>query len=371
MSRPELQQHRTSADRILLGLVQALRAAGVSVPMDRSRQFLAAAALLGVTRSGVRQAAAASLCRSPADLAILYRVLELYFRDDLRLEAAPEPSTPAEGSPLLTDDSVDDNGAADPVPALSSDREVLSHRDFATLSPQERARLESLFAGLRVRLPRRSSARRTPERRGAVDAARTARAVIRQLGEPATISYRDRAPRDRRVVFLVDVSGSMSSYAVATLRLAHAVTRQAPGLVDTFVLGTRVTRVTDHLRRSSADAALEAIARDAPDWSGGTRLGDGLESFLATWGRPRLARGAVVAVFSDGWEPHDTHHLALQVRRLRLLAHKVFWVNPHRGKPGYEPVQKGILAVLPHVDTHLAGHSLATFTDLLDEIARA
>ena len=105
-----------------------------------------------------------------------------------------------------------------------------------------------------------------------------------------------------------------------------------------------------------------------PDWSGGTRLGETLKVFLDRWGRRGLARGAVVVVFSDGWERGDAASLGEQVRRLRAVAHRVVWVNPHRGKQGYEPVQAGIVAVLPHVDDFVAGHSLATFEELLDRI---
>ena len=53
------------------------------------------------------------------------------------------------------------------------------------------------------------------------------------------------------------------------------------------------------------------------------------------------------------------------------VAHRVVWVNPHRGRPGYEPVQGGILAVLPHVDDFVAGHSMATFEELTEVVARA
>ncbi len=102
-----------------------------------------------------------------------------------------------------------------------------------------------------------------------------------------------------------------------------------------------------------------------PDWSGGTRLGETLEIFMDRWGQRGLARGAVVVVFSDGWERGDPAQLAEQMARLHRIAHRVVWVNPHRGKPGYEPVQQGVLAVLPHVDDFVAGHSLATYAELI------
>jgi uncharacterized protein len=76
-------------------------------------------------------------------------------------------------------------------------------------------------------------------------------------------------------------------------------------------------------------------------------------------------------IFSDGWERGEPALLAEQMAQLKRLAHAVFWVNPHAGVEGYLPVQSGIAAALPFVDRLLAGHSLATLQDLLDEIRRA
>ena len=110
--------------------------------------------------------------------------------------------------------------------------------------------------------------------------------------------------------------------------------------------------------------------RTVPDWAGGTRLGENMKGFLDRWGRRGLARRATVVVFSDGWERGDTAVLREQARRLRRIAHMLIWVNPHRGKPGYEPVQSGIVAVLPYVDDFVAGHSCASFQALCDVVAR-
>ena len=141
----------------------------------------------------------------------------------------------------------------------------------------------------------------------------------------------------------MDVSGSMSDYVDSLLRLAH--------------------RLTVALRAQGGETV--------PDWSGGTRLGETLRIFSDRWGQRGMARGSVVVVFSDGWERGDPALLAEQVQRLHRVAHRVVWVNPHRGKAGYEAVQQGVLAVLPHVDDFVAGHSLATYAELTEVISRA
>jgi uncharacterized protein with von Willebrand factor type A (vWA) domain len=260
--------------------------------------------------------------------------------------------------------------------AMASDSEVLRHRDIAEMPASEMARLATMFETLTPRPPRRPASRRTSWHRGEVDAQRTLRQMLRRMGEPGEIAWRRRATRPRRVVLLLDVSGSMSAYADALLRLAHrfshpGATRGAPARVEVFTIGTRLTRVTPAMRMRDPQRAIVAAGETVPDWSGGTRLGETLRIFLDRWGQRGLARGAVVVVFSDGWERGDAGLLGEQMLRLRRVAHRVVWVNPHVGKEGYLPVQQGIVAALPHVDDLLAGHSLATFAELMEVVARA
>jgi uncharacterized protein with von Willebrand factor type A (vWA) domain len=174
------------------------------------------------------------------------------------------------------------------------------------------------------------------------------------------------------VVLLIDVSGSMSGYVDALLRLAHRfVTAGGRAPVEVFSVGTRLTHLTRPLRLRDPDRAIAAAGAAVPDWSGGTRLGEVLKVFLDRWGQRGTARRAVVVVCSDGWERGDTALLGTQLHRLAGLAHRVVWLNPHRGKPGYLPVQAGIVAVLPYLDDLIAGHSLASFADLLEVVADA
>lgn len=366
------------ADRILLGFAHALRAAGVNVTQDRSQTYLEAVALVGLDdRRSTYAAGRATLCAGPDDLARYDQVFEAYFgsRDGLPMPRPASVSTPTLGELPLTDGGEPGGTADDVTRAAASDTEVLRHRDVASLGPAERERLAALFATLRPRAPLRRTARHRPWRRGRVDAARTLRSSLRRMGEPGDIAWRRRASRPRRIVLLIDVSGSMSGYADALLRLAHrmSVARcRTGGLpVETFTVGTRLTHLTRALRQRDPERALAAAGDAVPDWSGGTRLGETLQAFSERWGRRGLARGAVVVIFSDGWERGDVGVLAEQVRQLQRLAHRVVWVNPHRGKDGYEPVQAGVRAVLPYVDDFVAGHSLATYQRLVEVIADA
>ncbi len=369
-----------SADEVLLGFARALRAAGVAVTQDRAQGFLAAVAAVGADqRRTTYWAGRATLCGSPDDLARYDQVFAAWFdpRDGLPVARQREASRPATAHLLPDTESAGGAGEEreeDVVRAAASEAEVLRHRDVASLDAAERRRLAGMFARLSLRPPTRRTARHRRWHRGEVDASRTLRNSLRHLGEPGEIAWRRRGTKPRRVVLLVDVSGSMSAYADALLRLAHRLTQSARstgGTVETFTVGTRLTHVTRALRSPDADRAIVAAGEVVPDWSGGTRLGENLRVFLDRWGQRGLARGAVVVVFSDGWERGDAELLGEQMARLQRISHRVVWVNPHRGKEGYAPLQSGVVAALPHCDDFLAGHSLATFADLTEVIARA
>jgi uncharacterized protein with von Willebrand factor type A (vWA) domain len=366
----------------LVGFTVVLRSAGLAVTTDRVAAFLTALDELDVTsRMQTYWAGRLTLCSDPDDLPRYDRAFEDWFtpprgggRTTVVDERKPPPPrlaalTPAERD--ASDDGEDDESDAPQVHARASGSEVLRNRDLAELSPAEREHLRRLLALLRPDLPSRRSRRLRPSRHGAPDPGRTLRAALRNQGELRELRRRDQSRRPRKVVLLVDVSGSMEPYADALLRFAHVVVRRSPGSVEAFTLGTRLTRITRELRMRDADRALAAAGRAIPDWSGGTRLGEVMRAFVDRWGQRGAARRAVVVVFSDGWERGETDLLGVQMSRLHRLAHRMVWVNPHAGKDGYAPVQGGIVAALPYLDDLLAGHSLATLEQLLGVIRNA
>ncbi len=365
------------ADEILLGFTRALRAAGLAVTHDRATSFLQAASLVGAQDpQAAYRAGRATLCAGPDDLMRFAHVFEAWFgaREELP-RPVPRDRSREISPPLPLGETGEGAGEVDRelVQAAASDVEVLRSRDVAQLKPDEKALLDAMIRALRPRLPQRRAARRTPWRRGEIDMHRTLRTSLRQMGEPGRVAHRRRALTPRRVVLLVDVSASMRPYADALLRLCHLVaTTPASGTkVEVFTLGTRLTRITLPLRTADPERALVRAGDQVPDWSGGTRLGETLKAFLDRWGARGMARGGVVVVFSDGWERGDAAELGEQMERLQRLAHHVVWVNPHSGKEGYEPVQRGIRAALPHCDDFVAGHSLRAFAKVLEVVGRA
>jgi uncharacterized protein len=348
---------------VVVAFARTLRHAGVAVTTDRIHGMVSALDHLDVSRTEqVYWAGRLTLCAGPDDIRRFDQAFAAFF-SGVRPAVSPVPrmTVVALGGGPNGDDNPVDDGA--PGFALSaSDREVLRHRDVALLTQRERDEVRRLLALLHPAGPLRRSRRFAPARRGPIDEHRTVRSLLRG-GEPARLLRHAHRHRPRRLVLLLDVSGSMAPYADALLRFAHVAVRRRPG-TEVFTVGTRLTRISRELRRRDADLAVAAVARAVPDWSGGTRLGELVRAFLDRWGQRGTARGAVVVVASDGWERGDPGMLAEQMARLHRLAHRVVWVNPHRGRPGYQPLTAGMAAALPHVDDFVSGHSLAAYEEL-------
>ncbi|WP_439959895.1 vWA domain-containing protein [Streptomyces griseorubiginosus] len=360
---------RPGADAALLGFARALRAAGVDASAERVHAFLRAVdELRPGMRADVYWAGRLTLCGGHDDLERYERVFAAYFGEAPRARRTA-PATPAPRLRLVVREGPapgtaarDERQDTPPAAALASSTEVLRHRDVAELGAAEREQLRRLLAAFTLPGETRRSARRRPARRGEVDPHRTVRELLRRGGEPARPRRHSRAERPRRVVLLVDVSGSMAPYADALLRFAHAAARYSR--TEVFTIGTRLTRVTRELSHRDPDLAMTALAETVPDWRGGTRLGELLREFLDRWGQRGMARGAVVVLLSDGWERGDPELLGAQMRRLHRLAHRVVWANPRKARPGYAPLAAGMAAALPSVDAFVEGHSLAALERL-------
>jgi uncharacterized protein with von Willebrand factor type A (vWA) domain len=356
----------------MVGFARTLRAAGVAAGPARVRAWVDALGHLNADNVGeVYWSGRLTLCSCPDDLTVYDTAFAAYFG------TAPEVMTrrrPPSAMTVVTangdqpgradasEDAADD--AALHASGTASRREVLRHRDLSALRASERDEIARMLALLRPVGPTRRTRRHRPARAGTLDPRRTVRRMLHRGGEPDRLRFRRRTRAPRRLVLLIDVSGSMTAYADGYLRFAHAACRRRPS-TEVFTIGTRLTRVSVQLRQPDPDVALAAASAAVPDWSGGTRLGEQLKAFLDRWGQRGVARGAVVVVASDGWERGDVTLLATQTERLQRLANRVVWVSPHAGKPGFAPEAAGLRAVLPAVDALVAGHSV----DALERLA--
>ncbi len=363
---------------LAVGFGRVLRGLGLPVPIGSVIAFSEALGLLGLDdRDGVYWAGRATLVHRPEDLGVYDRAFAVFWERRRGDGDGTEPE-PLHLTIAVDDDEAGDEGddgaaeAPDDDPTLQlrfSATEVLRHKDFAACTDDELAQVTEMMSTLRLAGPPRRSFRmhRTP-RGHDQDIRATVRASLRSGGEPLRRQWREHGERLRRLVLLLDVSGSMEPYARGMLRFVHAAVagRQR---VEAFALGTRLTRVTRELSSRDPDRALTLATARVLDWSGGTRLGECLRTFNDDWGVRGMARNAIVVILSDGWDRGDPDQLAEQMQRLQRVSFRTIWVNPLKVTPGYAPLARGMAAALPHVDAFVEGHSVAALEELAATIS--
>jgi uncharacterized protein with von Willebrand factor type A (vWA) domain len=395
-----LELDRIDLPAVATALGQRLRAAGVPTTPERASRFAEALALVApVRRAELYWTARSVFVSSQNQLPTFDRVFAAVFDPALEpdeergdpyapplvssrtSERPPVPqarSVPGErrngeaggmrGTLSPPRDERDDREVEVPL-ATASEEERLRRKSFEALDPEELERIRRLMAALELAAPQRRSRRRRRARRGEhLDLRRTLRTSLRTGGDPMTLASRSRRTRSRRLVLLCDISGSMEPYARAYLHLlTSAVASGAPA--EAFVFATRLTRLTRALGGRNPEAAIQRAVAAAPDWSSGTRIGEALRAFNDRYGRRGMARGAVVVILSDGWERADPALVGREMERLGRLAHRVVWVNPRAGAPGFSPGVGGMAAALPHCDALVSGHSLKAMYEVADAIA--
>lgn len=361
----ELQLPR--AARIFVSFVALLRANGFAVAPEQTTAFLAAIELLGPrSLEHIRQAGLATLAPPPERRTTYDRLFDIHFRGSEAIERAEgededivrvqEEARGGDEPPLS--DEANESGLA------AARAEALVERRFANGATGDALRRLSREAP--ARLPRRLGHRRMRARRGPfADLRRTLRDSVRNDGEVLRLGRLRRRLRPRKLLLLIDVSGSMKARTEENMKLAHALL-QAVGNAEVFTFGTRLTRVTRPLRLKRREQALTAAAHLVSDWDGGTRIGDALQAFLAVPRFGGYARGAAVVIISDGLERGDVSALRDAVAKLSRRAWRVSWLTPLATSPGFRPQTEALIAIQRFVDDLVdGGSSVAVVSHLL------
>lgn len=350
------------AARVFVAFAALLRTNGFAVAPEQTTAFLAAIELLGPrSLDDIRQAALATLAPPPERRTTFDRLFDLHFRGSEAI---------ARGDEGEDDETVrlQEEGRGDEEP-LSSDEasesgltatrtESLVERRFALASTTDA--LRRLGREASRRLPRRRGHRRMRARRGPfADLRRTLRDSIRSDGEILRLGHLKRRQRPRRILLLIDVSGSMKTRTEENMKLAHALVQASPN-VEVFTFGTRLTRVTRPLRLKRREQALNAAAHLVSDWDGGTRIGDALQAFLAVPRFGSYARGAAVIIVSDGLERGEPDALRDAVAKLSRRAWRVSWLTPLATSPAFRPQTEALIAIERFVDDLVDGGSSAS-----------
>jgi len=364
--------------RHLVTFGRVLREAGLEVGPGRMEDALRGLDAVDVTRQDdVYWTLRTTLVARREDLEPFDRAFEAWFlrragRTPVRREV--DPRSMHKDAKRVRRDPRSEREAApaegEPDSIGHSAHEVLRHKDFAAMTPEELAAARALIAEMVTDRPRRRSHRLRAHRRGHVLHMRAlARDALATGGDPVRRRFRRRTQAPRKLVVLCDVSGSMEPYTRALLLYLHAMVRSGRG-VEVFAFGTRLTRLTAELRTRDPEVALARAADRVVDWASGTRIGASLKRYNDVWGRRALTRGAVVLIASDGWERQDHELVGTEMARLHRAAYAVVWVNPVKGHPEYQPLAAGMRAALPSIDRFVAGHNLASLEALAGLLAR-
>jgi uncharacterized protein with von Willebrand factor type A (vWA) domain len=372
------------AEESLVGFGRALREQGLNVGTGRILSFCrAAAALEPLTRETLYWAGRATLVSRPEDFAHYDRAFNAFFRDQQMDELlrklfefgaktkvteilGPDDAAQLHGGRDQRD-STEDREEMEQLRLVASDTEVLRHKPFDRMTDEERARVLQLVRRLVVQLPRRSARRTRATRAGRLDLRRTVRKSFKTHGEPFDRAWKRRGSHLRPLVLILDISGSMASYASVLVQFGYAAAA-AGRRVEVFCFGTRLTRLTPALRTVDPDEALARAAAELQDLSGGTRIGSSMKELLNRYGQTAALRGAVVVLCSDGLERGNPALLAQQMGRLGRLTHRIIWVNPLAGDPRYQPLARGMAAAMPHIDVFLPGHNVASLEALASTV---
>jgi hypothetical protein len=374
-----------------------LRRAGLPVGPGRSERFAAAVALVRPpNRRDLFSCALATLVSSKDQADILRAVFTEVFgplEQDGLPAGLPGPATGPAGPPEqqaqqaeaaggaqnrldIISSAAENVGAEEPDdedqqvlrPYLGSTAERLAGTDFAELSDAELAQLAAAMRKITLAVPNRRSRRRDTRPGGRrTDVRSTLRQARRTGGHAFRLIGEEPAVRPRRLVVLCDISGSMEPYARAMIQLLYCAVGGASA--EVFSFATRLTRLTTALARTTPAVAIARAAETAPDWHGGTRLGEALKDFNDHYGRRGMARGAVVLIISDGWDTGDPEIVRQEMRRLSLVAFRIVWMNPRTKSASYEPLAGGMAAAWPYCDAVVSGHTLDAVSHLAAALA--
>lgn len=279
---------------------------------------------------------------------------------DLRLSDQDQTSTLTAGTammPILQ--SAGDSPSEDTQSQTgASASERLATRDFADLDEDQLQEARRLVLAMMWQPSDVRTRRWRPSSRGSnPDLRRTLRESVSPEGDLMPIVRRERRRRQRPLIVIADVSGSMEKYADLFLVFAHAAQRRIDD-VEAFTFSTKLTRITEDLKRRDTKTALARVSTSVNDWSGGTKIGEALAEWNRQWSR-RLSRGGPIAlILSDGWDCGDPEVLRIEIARLARSVHRILWLNPLAARPDYSPATRGMQTVLPYVDHLLPAASV-------------
>ena len=364
---------------ILIEFGDELRVAGIAVGTGDAITYVQAVSLLNPADLGDIYWAGRGTLVGRRDLIPTYdRVFKSFFLDvetqgDSELKAMMRATTSTAATLEVPSpdpgEGEESNEEEAQLGYMASGAQVWRNKAFAVCTDQELATIRRIVSDIKLTPPRRRTRRTITAKNGPrLDPRRMARETMRSHGDPTRLFRQKRRLRIRPLVFILDVSGSMSDYSRNLLQFAYSA-RRAADKVEVFCFGTRLTRITRSLDRRKPDDALNLAATAVFDWDGGTRIGQSLDQFIKRWGRRGLSRGSIVVICSDGLDRGDPALLESAMEKLSRLSHRIVWMNPHKGDvKDFRPNSLGMMVADPFIDEIFSGHNLASLEQFAEKL---
>lgn len=371
----------------LLMFVRVLRAAGLDVHAGAVTEAARAITEVGLgRREDVRLALRTVLVHRREDIDLFDRAFDTFFRDRRKGETLRDLRAMGEKRRFRPPETMDHGQAGEQrstggaaASSLSpsgvrrgatySAREALAQKDFAAFTEDETLAAQAFLQSLAWEPDVRRTHRWQPAARGRIDVGRVLRRSLRHGGELVHLVRRSRRTDTRPLVVLCDVSGSMEPYSRMLLHFVHVMASRRRR-VEVFLFATRLARVTRHAAMRRSHVLTDALGSLVPDFAGGTRIGEVLSAFNRHWARRVLRHGPVVLIVSDGWDRGDPSLLGREIAHLARSCHRLIWLTPLMGDPGYAPLTRGMQAALPFIDDLLPVHDLDSLTALARHLNR-
>ena len=368
----------------VLHFMAALRAAGIPVSVEQSAEFTQALELIDISsRDQFYYAARTLLLNRYENL----RLFDTIFNRFWRVQSRPNQG---QKMPVAPRHNVEKRPQFNIVNYMAfkakyinqeldiadkagtfSNAELLNRKQFSEMTPEELENIKRILMRMAWPAILRTSRRKLPSKQGKqYDLRRSFRDATKHNGVPIQLSMQTHKIKQRPIVLLADISGSMEKYARLMLQFFFCISRNFDQ-TEAFLFGTRLTRITNQLKLKNIDRAIQDAAKEVIDWAGGTRIGDSLRAFNQQWARRVVRRGAIVIIVSDGWERGDTTVLTKEMRYLHHRCHRLMWLNPLAGSTTYQPAAEGMTAALPHIDDFLPIHNLQSLEQLAQHLKHA
>lgn len=367
----------------ILTLADLMRRAGIPVSSNQVGECLHAFSLINIgRREQVYHAARCLLVSRYEHLQLFETIFNAFWRVQ---PSSPPPSGQKapraprhdgqEHQPALITYMARKTQPADPELDVAdksgtySHAEILQRKDFLDMTPEELDAIKRLIEDMRWQAVLRKTRRQIASHKGTVlHMRRVMASAVRHNGVPLALTWQTRKVKQRPLILIADISGSMEKYSRLVLQFFYSVSHSLKN-VECFVFGTRLTRITSQLKLRNIDRAVTEAAREVVDWAGGTRIGESLMIFNKQWSRRVVHRGAMVLIVSDGWELGDAEMLREQMRYLQLRCYRLIWLNPLMQRANYQPVVEGMAAALPYVDDFMPIYNLHSLTALAAHLA--